>query len=113
SASAQIRLSAGLEAGQRVIEERLMVLHAALTHRRREVGRIDTLADHFRKLAAGHMIDPRGLLQMAEEIAGEALTNAPLRFLSAPASDPPRFVAAHSITVAQVLARLLGGDPDW
>ncbi|HWY86444.1 MAG TPA: HD domain-containing phosphohydrolase [Gemmataceae bacterium] len=113
SASTQLRLCAGLEAGQRVIEERLMVLNAALTHRRREIGRLDSLAETFRKLASGQTINPQTILALAEEIAQEARNQAPLRFLHAAPEDPARFVAAHSITVAQVMARLLHDDTEW
>jgi len=113
SAGAQLRLCEGLEAAQRLIEERMTVLNAGLTHRRREIGRLDGLADIFRKLAAGQTVNPQSILTMAEEIAAEARSNEPLRFLAAEAEDPPRFVAAHSITVAQVMARLLHGDPEW
>jgi HD-GYP domain-containing protein (c-di-GMP phosphodiesterase class II) len=113
SASAQIRLCGGLEASQRLIEERLMILHAALAHRRREIGRVDNLADIFHKLAAGQTINPQLILTMAEEIAREARSNKPLRFLHAAADNPARFAAAHGVTVAQVVGRLLCDDPDW
>jgi HD-GYP domain-containing protein (c-di-GMP phosphodiesterase class II) len=113
SASAQLRLCQGLEAAQRLIEERMIVLNAGLTHRRGESARLDSLADIFRNLAAGHMINPQQLSAMAEEIAREARTNQPLRFVSASAEDPARFVAAHSITVAHVMGRVLQEDPEW
>ncbi len=41
----------------------------------------------------------------------EARNGEPLRFLHAGANDPARFAAAHGLTVAQVLARLLLHDP--
>jgi HD-GYP domain-containing protein (c-di-GMP phosphodiesterase class II) len=113
SASAQLRLCEGLEAAERLIEERLAVLNAALTLRRRELGRLDGLADIFRKWASDEAIDPRQILELAEQIAGAARANEPLRFLHAAADDPARFVAAHSITVAQVMGRLLYDDPEW
>jgi HD-GYP domain-containing protein (c-di-GMP phosphodiesterase class II) len=113
STSAQLRLCAGVEATLRAIEERLTVLCAALTHRRREMGRVESLAGVLGQLAAGEAVNPRPILGLAEELAREAKAKEPLRFLSAPADEPARFVAAHSITVAQVMARLLGDDPDW
>ena len=113
SAGAQLRLCEGLEAAERLIEERLMVLHAALTHRRREVGKIDVLADFFTQLASGGAVNTQTILALASEIAVDAKANLPLRFLHACAEVPSRFVAAHSITVAQVMARLLLDDPEW
>ncbi len=113
SASAQLRLCEGLEAAQRVVEERMIVLNAALTQRRRETGRLDALADTFRKLGAGQNINPQPILTLARDIAREAGLRLPLRFLAASAEDPARFVAAHSITVAQVMVRLLADDPEW
>jgi HD-GYP domain-containing protein (c-di-GMP phosphodiesterase class II) len=113
SASAQLRLCGGLETTLRVIEERLLVLSAALNRRRREVSRLATLAELFRELGSGQNIEPRAILALAEEITQEAKTREPLRFLHAAADEPARFVAAHSITVAQVMARLLHDDPEW
>lgn len=113
SASAQLRLCEGLEATERVIEERLKVLHAALTHRRREIGQVDALADFFAALAAGHTVDTRIVLALAQEIMAEARNRLPLRFLGAKPQAAGRLVAAHCITVAQVMARLLLDDVEW
>src|SRR5207302_2874821 len=44
---------------------------------------------------------------------GEAKAGQPLRFLYASPVDPARFAAAHGLTVAQVLARLLKDDAEW
>src|SRR5436190_485714 len=57
SASAQLRLCGGVETTLHLIEERLAVLNAALTHRRREVGRVDGLAEVFRSLSSGQAIN--------------------------------------------------------
>ena len=113
SASAQLRLCEGLEAAERLIEERLMVLNAALTHRRRELGRVDGLADIFAKLASGQEVNPQHILALTGEIIAELRANEPLRFLYASAAEPARFVAAHSITVAHVMGRLLHDDAEW
>jgi HD-GYP domain-containing protein (c-di-GMP phosphodiesterase class II) len=113
AASAQIRLCEGLEAAQRLIEQRLMVLHGALTFRRREMNRLEILADVFRKLSSGHNANLQFIQTIAEEIAEEVKKNEPLRFLYASADDPARFAAAHGITTAQVMGRLLRDDADW
>jgi HD-GYP domain-containing protein (c-di-GMP phosphodiesterase class II) len=113
SANAQLRLCDGLEAAQRLIEERLMVLHAGLTHRRAEGARLDNLADLIRRMADGQNINPQALMALAEEITREARGNEPLRLQYASPEDPARFVAGHDINVAQVMGRLLRDDPDW
>ena len=113
SASAQIRLCEGLEAAQRMIEQRLTTLHAALTYRRRETDRLETLAEVFRKLSLGQSANLQNVQSIAEEIAEEARRNEPLRFLHAGPDQPARFAAAHGITTAKVMARLLRGDAEW
>ncbi len=113
SPSAQIRLCEGLEAVEHVIEERLGILNASLIHRRCEAERLESLAELFRKLGAGGVVAPRHFLDLAATLVKEATTHRPVRFLCAPAEDPARCVAAHSLTVAQVMARLLLDDPEW
>jgi HD domain len=107
SATEQLRLCEGLEAILAAVEERVGVLNAGLNHRRREIGHIDYLAEILRRLAAGQPVTLPPLLALAETVVHEARSGRPLRFLHAAAGDPARFVAAHSLTVAQVLARLL------
>ena len=50
---------------------------------------------------------------LADVIVDEAKAGQPLRFLHASPIDPSRFAAAHCLTVAQVLARLLLDDAEW
>src|SRR5437667_1395056 len=50
---------------------------------------------------------------MADTILEEAKAGQPLRFLHVSPADPSRFAAAHSLTVAQVLARVLMDDAEW
>lgn len=113
SPSAQIRLCEGLEAVLQTIEERLNILLAGLAQRRLEHERLECLADLFRKLGAGHVVPPQHFFAIAEALVHEVGPFTPLRFLSTPADDPARFVAAHSLNTAQVLVRLLRDDPDW
>ncbi len=113
SSSAQFRLSEGLEAVLDVVEERLAVLKAGMRQRSQETGRIDRLADALRRIVAGQHVSVKSLEQIAEEVRDEARQGLPLRFLPMPTDDPARAAAAHGLTVAQVLARLIDGDPDW
>jgi HD-GYP domain-containing protein (c-di-GMP phosphodiesterase class II) len=111
--SAQLRLSEGLENILDLIAERLALLTAAVGARRRETDRLDTLADLLTALAAGRAVDLEPFSRLAEALVDDAQQGLPLRFLHAPAQQPTRFVAGHSLTVAQVVARLVRHDPDW
>lgn len=113
SASAQLRLSEGLEAVLDVVDERIAVIKAGMRQRSQETGRIDRLADFLRRIVAGQNVSVKALEQIAEEVRDEARQGLPLRFLPMPTDDSARAAAAHGLTVAQVLARLIDGDPDW
>jgi hypothetical protein len=111
--SAQIRLCEGLEAILGVVADRLASLAQALTARRREHGRIDALADLLGTLAAGQPVEMGPLTSLAEAVLDDVQQALPLRWLSCPPEEPARFVAAHGLTTAQVMARLTRHDPDW
>ena len=113
SASAQFRLAEGLEAVLEVVEDRLAVIKAGMRQRSTETGRIDRLADALRRIAAGQNVTVKALEQLAEEVRDEARQGLPLRFHPMPPDDAACAAAAHGLTVAQVLARLIEGDPDW
>jgi len=113
SASAQLRLSEGLEAILDVVEERSAVIKAGMQLRGQEAGRIDRLADVLRRIVAGQHVSVKLLEQVAEEVRGEARQGLPLRFLPMPTDDSARAAAAHGLMVATVLTRLIDGDPEW
>ncbi len=112
SAAEQVRLCEGLEAMLETVEERVGILNAGLSHRRGENDRIGYLAEILRRLAAGQPVAPPPLSALADTIVHEARAGLPLRFLSAPPREPARFAAAHGLTVAQVLARLMLHGPE-
>jgi hypothetical protein len=117
---AQRNLCAGLEAILDVIAERTEILVAGLNRQRQEVAQCDRLAGLLRDLAAGTDGDIHPFLSLAEEVLADAQDGKPLRFpepifgTEAPADDAdvPWFVAAHSLTVAQVVARVVRQDPE-
>jgi HD-GYP domain-containing protein (c-di-GMP phosphodiesterase class II) len=111
--SAQIRLCAGLEVTLGVIADRLASLTAAVAARRRDRGRIDALADLLGALATGQPVEMAPLTSLAEAVLDDAQQALPLRWLYCPPEETARFVAAHSLTTAQVMARLTRHDPDW
>jgi hypothetical protein len=113
SAGAQVRLCDGLEVVLGVVEERLAVLTAALSARRREKTRLDTLTALLTSLATGKSLALGDFQPLAEELVEDAHQGLALRFLSADPTEPARFVAAHGLNTAQVMARMVADDPEW
>jgi HD-GYP domain-containing protein (c-di-GMP phosphodiesterase class II) len=108
----QLPLCEGLDAVVEAVDERVAALTAGLVQRRRETGQIEYLAEIFRRLAAGQAVAPQPVAALAVTIVREARQGQPLRFLHASPQDPARFAAAHGLTVAQVLARVLLENAD-
>ncbi|MBI2808482.1 MAG: HD domain-containing protein [Planctomycetes bacterium] len=113
SVSMQLRLCDGLEVVLAAIEERIDRLCVSLAQRKHSRARIDELADYLRALASGQVVTLTPLQGLADLVLDEARAGRPLRFLHASPADPSRFAAAHGLTVAQVLARLIAEDPEW
>lgn len=111
STSAQLRLCDGVEAILTVAVQRSAVLVQAVGLRRHETEQLGTLADLLTRLARGQHVAVRDFITLADALLAEA-DQAPLRFHDAPPHDPARFVAAHSVTVAQVVARIVRHDPE-
>jgi HD-GYP domain-containing protein (c-di-GMP phosphodiesterase class II) len=112
AASAQTRLCEGLEAILGVVSERVSVLAAGVEHRRQEQRAVDTLAELLTQLYAAKPVGIQPFVELAEAILAEGQGGAPLRFLSADAKLPARFIASHSLTVARVAARVVWHAPD-
>lgn len=112
SPSAQLRLCSGLEASLELLDERLRRLAVIVEHRQLEFGRVARLTELLTSLERGSAPDLQLFVAMAEEIVQEAEENHPLRFLSGPAGRIAQFVACHSLTVAQVVARVARHDPE-
>lgn len=121
----QMRLCEGLEGILDAAHRRFDLLAGALELRRREAGRIDVLARFLASLAHGESpLDPAPLIGLADAILAEdpgrplrLLYAAPIEaqaYLGSPEYPPPaRFVAAHALNCACVLARVVSQDPDW
>lgn len=110
--SVQLRLCEGLEGIFNDVTARLAGLTSALERRRRDTGWVDRLADLLKVLTTDERIDIKPFLFLAEEILAEAQEGAPVCFLYADPGQPARFVAGHSLVVAQVIARLARHDDD-
>jgi HD-GYP domain-containing protein (c-di-GMP phosphodiesterase class II) len=111
--SVQLRLCEGLEAILGVVSQRLATVTAAIVQRCQEAERINALAAALTTLNAGQVADVKPFMALAEPILDDAENNAPLRFLHASPEDPARFIACHSLTVAQVVARIVRSDAEW
>src|SRR5262249_14210691 len=109
--SAQLRMCEGLEAVLHGVAHRVARLTSAVQQRRLIRERIEGLAVLLAGLYNGTALDVRPFLDLAQVIVEEAAQSAPLRFLhDVPASGssvrPERVTACHSLTVAQVIARI-------
>jgi HD-GYP domain-containing protein (c-di-GMP phosphodiesterase class II) len=112
SASAQLPMCQGLEVTLSVVARRLDTLGAGAARRREESQRIDRLANLLAGLAQGQPVDAGEFSLLAEDVLAEARECYPLRFLEEGPEDPARFIAGHSLTVAQVAARVVRHDAE-
>ena len=125
SADVQLRICDGVEAMFRAVRDRLVVGQGALKLRTRDGDRLDGLARRLADLATGRAVDVDWIGHLAEQLLDEARQAGPIRFFDAdPLSTcshpdgpevpaPARFVAAHALTVAQVVARVVPHDYEW
>jgi HD-GYP domain-containing protein (c-di-GMP phosphodiesterase class II) len=111
SASVQLRVSEGLEAILDTVAHRLAITEAAVQQRRLIADRLETLADLLARLAGREPVEVQAFIAVADVLLAEADT-APLRILEAPPHQRARCIAAHSLNVAQVVARIVRHDPD-
>lgn len=113
AASAQIRLCEGLEAVLAIVADRLTTITGALHKRLAETQRRQLLGEMLSALAAGHGVESGALLGMAESILADATEGQLLQFPHIGPENVADHVAAHSLAVAQVMARLARHDPEW
>ncbi|HEX4610764.1 MAG TPA: HD domain-containing phosphohydrolase [Urbifossiella sp.] len=125
SPSLQLKMCDGLEGVLEVVKERLTVQERALAMRRTDFARIDRLAGILAAMNRFQPVNLNPLAALAEELLEDARQGKPIRFLHAdPRSTcsypggvefpaPARFVAAHALTAAQVVARVVHLDYEW
>lgn len=125
SPSVQLKMCNGLEGVLEVVKERLTVQERALALRRTDFTRVDRVAACLTAMNRFQQVNLNVLAGLAEELIEEARQGKPLRVLHAePLSSasypggaelpaPARFVAAHALTVAQVVARVVHLDYEW
>lgn len=125
SPSLQLKLCDGLEGVLEIVKERLKVQERALAARRTDFERIDRLATILAAMSRYRVVNLNPLASLAEEVLEDARQARPIRFLyadplstesypSGPESPAPaRYLAAHALTVAQVIARIVPFDYEW
>ena len=124
SPTLQLKLCDGLEGVLGIVRERLAVQERAAAGRRADAGRIDRLAAVLSAMSLMQPVQLAAVAALAEELLDDARQTRPLRFLHAdPLSvrspggpvfpAPARFLAAHAINVAQVVARVVSHDYEW
>jgi HD-GYP domain-containing protein (c-di-GMP phosphodiesterase class II) len=113
SAELQIRLCDGLETMLNTIRDRLGLSARSLDVRRREWGRVERVARLLCDVQARRLVGFASFAEIAEEVIDDARQGQPIRFVSAPAEPVARFVAAHAVTVAQIVARVAPHDYEW
>ncbi|HSQ54265.1 MAG TPA: HD domain-containing phosphohydrolase, partial [Gemmata sp.] len=125
SPSVQLKQCNGLDGLIGVIQERLTVQERALAQRKADAERIDRLAAIYSAMAASAPVALTSVASLAEELLEEMRKGKPHRMLFAPVDSTAaypgatsfpvaaRFLAAHAINVAQVVARLAPGDAEW
>lgn len=125
SAAAQLKLCDGLGGLLGVVRDRLAVQERALVRRKRDAARVDRLAAVLASVHAHNPVDLQTVATLAEELLEDARQGHPMRFVRAEVPSawsypggpmfpaPARFVAAHAINVAQVIARIIPFDYEW
>lgn len=125
SPSLQLKMCDGLEGVLEVVKERLTVQERALALRKTDCERIDRLAGILSAMNRLQPVNLNPLAALAEELLEDARQGRALRFLHAdPRSTcsypggvttpaPARAVAAHALTAAQVVARVVHLDYEW
>jgi HD-GYP domain-containing protein (c-di-GMP phosphodiesterase class II) len=117
SPGGQLRLCEGVEGVLGAAADRIGVLATAAAQRRQRVEKVDTLAHLLAGLHAGRAQALGPFTALADVVLLDARQGAPLDFLDAgPPADTVewlgRYVAAHALTVAQVVARLVRADAE-
>jgi hypothetical protein len=125
SAEAQLRMCDGVEVMLRNVRDRLAVTKSATHVRRKDAERIDGLAQRLTEVCDGRPVNLAWFMELGEQLLDDVRQGCPIKFLSVDpmscrghaggptVAAPARFVAAHALTAAQVLARIVQHDYEW
>jgi HD-GYP domain-containing protein (c-di-GMP phosphodiesterase class II) len=109
----QVRLCEGLELCLDIVAWRLSRCLARLERRQEHKQRLEFLAESLAALAQGRHLRLRPFQELAEALFREAHEGQPLHWHAASTDKPETWAAAHCLNTAQVVARLVSGDPSW
>lgn len=112
SPGAQLRFCRGLEVTLAEVDDRLRALLSAEEQRRRHHEDVHQLSGVLSALHDGESFDYRVLHALTERVLAEVDECRPLTFLHELPDSMPAFAAAHGLTTARVLARLIRCDPE-
>lgn len=112
-AEEQLTRCDGVEALLNLVGERVEQLRAMHERRRADQDRLEALAAAFTALLHGRPVAGHGPRELAEALLDEAERGWPLRLLHVGGDRPELWAAAHAGNVAQVMARLVRGEPAW
>src|SRR5262249_55149179 len=110
AASAQLRMCEGLEGMLGVVAEQIAQLADAAAENRLERSMIRRLEELLGTIAARPPLALDAFRSVADAVLAEVEECRPLRFPSNRAESPATRVAAHSLTTARVVARLVRAD---
>jgi response regulator RpfG family c-di-GMP phosphodiesterase len=125
SPSLQLQLCDGLQSLLGHISERLLVQERALAQRKTDESRIDRIAAVYTAMNVMQPIALNPVAALAEELMEEARQAKPLRLVHADLASthayagsietraPARYLAAHAVNTAQVVARIVSFDYEW
>ncbi len=125
SPAEQLKLCVGIDGLLGVVRDRLAVQERALARRRADADRLDRLAGFFTTVYTHQPAALQSVANIAEGLLDEARQGHPIRIVHAPVRStcaypgapaypaPARFLAAHAINVAQVVARIVPFDYEW
>jgi HD-GYP domain-containing protein (c-di-GMP phosphodiesterase class II) len=111
TASVQMRLCEGLEGMLGVVAEQIAQLADAAAENRLERGLLRRLEELLGTIAAGRPLALDAFRSVADAVLAEVEDCRPLRFPSNRREQPATLVAAHSLTTARVVARIVRADP--
>jgi hypothetical protein len=117
SPSIQLRLCEGVEGVLAAASDRVGILTGAAAQRRLRSEQVEALAYLLSGIHAGRTLALDPFTALADDILADARQAAPLTFLDAglPHNDRDwlaHHIAAHGLTTAQVVARLVKSDPE-
>lgn len=117
AADDQVQMCDGIDTMLRVVRDRLTVLDRSLAARKTDRTRVDRIASLYTDLNHGRVVSVASFAEVADGILEDARQAVPIRFVSVPApadaDGASRFAAAHAVTAAQIVARVVGQDFEW